>query len=245
MKTEQLTEAPAAKDAGFEAAIQIPSGKVQLKGDWVMPENVLGIVLFAHGSGSSRHSIRNKAVARVLQRHGIGTLLMDLLTPEEEGLDAVTAHLRFDIPLLARRLGDATEWLRNHSDAHHHPIGYFGASTGGAGALVAAAERPGEISAVVSRGGRPDLAGRALPYVTAPTLLIVGGDDEIVVDLNREALAKLECVKDLVIVPGATHLFEEAGAMERVASLAADWFAKHLSQANTTAPVTPAKGKGR
>jgi dienelactone hydrolase len=186
------------------------------------------VVLFAHGSGSSRHSPRNRFVARALRQAGLGTLLLDLLTPLEEAEDAHTAHLRFDIALLARRLLAATDWLEKHVDL---PIGYFGASTGGGAALVAAAERP-EVAAVVSRGGRPDLAGPALPHVHAPTLLIVGGRDYQVIELNQWALQRLGGrEKQLVIVPGATHLFEEPGALDEVARLAAEWFVQHLAPA--------------
>ncbi|MFZ4387525.1 MAG: dienelactone hydrolase family protein [Chthoniobacterales bacterium] len=194
-----------------------------------MPPGARGIVLFAHGSGSSRHSSRNKAVARYLANRGMGTFLLDLLTPEEERVDEVTRHLRFDIPLLSRRLVDATRWLREQPEVRNLPIGYFGASTGAAAALVAASELPEDVAAVVSRGGRPDLAGMALPRVTSPTLLIVGGNDEIVEDLNRETLKRLCCRKEIVIVPGATHLFEEPGTLEQVSVLAAEWFTHHFS----------------
>jgi pimeloyl-ACP methyl ester carboxylesterase len=187
-------------------------------------------VLFAHGSGSSRHSPRNQFVARVIRDSGVGTLLFDLLTPQEESVDAYTAQLRFDIGLLARRLVAATNWLAADKATKHLAVGYFGASTGGGAALVAAAELGARVSAVVSRGGRPDLAARALPLVTAPTLLIVGGRDYPVIEMNEEALAQLRCEKRLAIVPGATHLFEEAGTLEEVARLAADWFVKHLAK---------------
>jgi putative phosphoribosyl transferase len=193
-----------------------------------LPEQSRGIVLFAHGSGSSRHSPRNRYVARVLNEAKLATLLIDLLTLHEEVIDTRTAHLRFDIDLLAERLVDATDWLTQFPDTKHLPIGYFGASTGAAAALAAAAVRPDVVGAVVSRGGRPDLAGSALPRVRAPTLLIVGGDDGQVIELNRAALAQLCCEKQLVIVPAATHLFEEPGALDEVARLARDWFQRYL-----------------
>jgi dienelactone hydrolase len=186
------------------------------------------VVLFAHGSGSSRFSPRNRAVAANLRDSGIATLLVDLLTDEEEAEDSVTAHLRFDIDLLARRLIDVTDWLMNAPETCHLRIGYFGASTGAAAALTAAVERPQEVAAIVSRGGRPDLASSALPFVLAPTLLIVGGGDVPVIEMNRIALAELRCEKRLDIVPGATHLFEEAGALQQVARLAREWFKCYL-----------------
>lgn len=210
-------------------AVRIAAGRASLDGDLTLPHGARGVVLFAHGSGSSRHSSRNRYVAQELRHSGLGTLLMDLLTAEEEEVDARTAHLRFDIGLLAERLGAATDWLRADPRTSRLPVGYFGASTGGGAALVAAAERPTEVAAVVSRGGRPDLAGAALPRVQAPTLLIVGGRDEPVIEMNREALARLRCEKRLEIVPGATHLFEEPGALEEVARLAGAWFARHLA----------------
>src|SRR5262249_36574740 len=188
-----------------------------------------GVGLCARGSGSSRHSSRNRFVARALREAGLATLLLDLLTAEEESVDVFTGHLRFDIGLLADRLTGATRWLSRQAETAELPVGYFGASTGGGAALVAAAERPDMVSAVVSRGGRPDLAGAALPRVQAPTLLIVGGHDFPVIDLNRQAFRKLGATeKELMIVPGATHLFEEPGALEEVARLAADWFTRHL-----------------
>jgi len=210
-------------------AVRIAAGRASLDGDLTLPPGARGVVLFAHGSGSSRHSSRNRYVAQELRRSALGTLLMDLLTSEEEAVDDRTAHLRFDISLLAERLGAATDWLRNDPRTSRLAVGYFGASTGGGAALVAAANRPAEVGAVVSRGGRPDLAGEALPRVQAPTLLIVGGRDEPVIEMNREALARLRCEKRLEIVPGATHLFEERGALEEVARLAAGWFARHLA----------------
>ncbi len=182
------------------------------------------LVLFAHGSGSSRHSPRNRFVAQKLHAAGLATLLFDLLTREEEALDIRTAQLRFDIGLLAERLVQATNWARRNEKTRELAIGYFGASTGGAAALAAAAQLPGQVSAVVSRGGRPDLAGTALPLVQAPTLLIVGGEDYVVIDLNEEAKALMRCEVTLEIIPGATHLFEQPGALEGVAQLAADWF---------------------
>lgn len=208
--------------------ILIPVEQVQLAGDLALPPGATGLVVFAHGSGSSRFSTRNRYVAEVLRRHGLGTLLFDLLTREEEAVDEVTARLRFDIGLLARRIVATTDWLATRDELNALPIGYFGASTGGGAALVAAAERPERVRAVVSRGGRPDLAGVALPRVQAPTLLLVGGRDELVIALNRQALAAMTCEKRLQIVPGATHLFEEPGTLEAVARLAADWFQQHL-----------------
>jgi putative phosphoribosyl transferase len=210
-----------------ETEVKVPP--VGLSGDLVIPEAATGVVLFAHGSGSSRHSIRNRYVAGILQEGGFATLLLDLLTPAEEEVDLRTRRLRFDIKLLAGRLMQATDWLQHEPGTLSLPIGYFGASTGGGAALVAAAEPPSVIQAVVSRGGRPDLAGSALPRVQAPTLLIVGGSDYTVIQLNQQALAKLHCEKELAIVPGATHLFEKAGALEQVSELALNWFAKHLA----------------
>jgi pimeloyl-ACP methyl ester carboxylesterase len=211
-----------------ERAVKISIGKITLEGDLVIPKNSPGIVLFAHGSGSSRHSSRNRYVARVLQDAGLSTLLFDLLTREEEAIDQYTMHLRFDIPLLAQRLADATKWILENEDTKHLDVGYFGASTGAAAALVAAAANPAPVRAVVSRGGRPDLAADSLPRVQAPTLLIVGGDDEPVIDLNKEAMSRMKVECKLVIVPGATHLFEEPGKLEEVAVLARDWFVQHL-----------------
>lgn len=208
--------------------VRIPCGDVTLDGELAIPQDAGGVVVFAHGSGSSRHSPRNQFVARVIRESGNGTLLFDLLTVEEERVDMVTRHLRFDIGLLAGRLAEVTHWLVTKPEARDLGIGYFGSSTGGGAALVAAAEVGRRIGAVVSRGGRPDLAGDALPKVQAPSLLIVGGRDDVVIDLNRQALAELHCEKALEIVPGATHLFEEPGTLEAVAHLAADWFRKHL-----------------
>ena len=198
-----------------------------LYAELVIPQNARAVIAFAHGSGSSRHSPRNQYVARFLQQGGLATLLFDLLTRDEERIDARTSHLRFDIALLARRLGAATAWLKKDADTRDLAVGYFGASTGAAAALVAAAERPADVYAVVSRGGRPDLAGGSLPMVKAPTLLIVGGEDTPVIAMNQDALRRLRVQeKKLVIIPGATHLFEEPGTLEEVASLACDWFEK-------------------
>jgi dienelactone hydrolase len=210
------------------SAVRIPADGVELNGDLALPNETGGIVLFAHGSGSSRHSSRNKYVASELNQAGLGTLLFDLLTEQEEEEERYTGHLRFDIGLLARRLVAATDWAASEPRLRELPVGYFGASTGGGAALVAAAARPESVGAVVSRGGRPDPAGEALRYVQAPTLLIVGGGDGQVIELNRWALGLLPCEKELRIVPGATHLFEEPGAMEEVARLAREWFEKHL-----------------
>jgi dienelactone hydrolase len=212
--------------------VTVPVGDAVLEGDLVVPERASGIVLFAHGSGSGRHSPRNRQVAVALNEAGIGTLLVDLLTPAEEEIDRLTAELRFDIELLARRLIAAVDWLRR-GPAGLAGVGLFGASTGAAAALVAAAARPDDVSAVVSRGGRPDLAGPALAQVRAPTLLIVGGADEVVLGLNQRALELIGAVeKQLVVVPGATHLFEEPGALEQVATLAADWFSRYLARSD-------------
>jgi len=226
------------QNTNYERVLQIPIGGRILEGDVAVPESACGIVLFAHGSGSSRRSPRNRYVARVLQEAGLGTLLMDLLTSEEEAFDAHTAALRFDIELLAGRLMGATEWLLAQPRTAQLRIGYFGASTGAAAALVAAAELPARIAAVVSRGGRPDLAGSALGRVAAPTLLIVGGRDSVVLELNRRALAELPAEKRLEIVPGATHLFEEPGALESVAQLAKNWFALYLNRASARSRAT-------
>lgn len=200
-----------------------------IEADLHAPEHAFGLVVFAHGSGSSRFSARNRAVADTLHARGLGTLLLDLLTREEEEIDVYTREYRFDIDRLARRMVIATDWVRDRSDLASVPIGYFGASTGAAAALIAVAERPAAVRAVVSRGGRPDLAGAALPKVTAPTLLIVGGHDEPVIDLNEEAKARMRAAHvELTIVPGATHLFEEPGTLEQVEKLAGDWFVRYL-----------------
>ncbi|MFF5158106.1 dienelactone hydrolase family protein [Streptomyces sp. NPDC000348] len=209
-------------------SVTVPSGAAALSGDLVIPAGARGMVLFAHGSGSSRLSPRNRAVATALQEAGFGTLLLDLLTREEEREDDATGRHRFDIGLLARRLADAVDWLGRRPDGMDLPVGLFGASTGAAAALVAAAERPGRVSAVVSRGGRPDLAGDALGLVACPVLLVVGGDDETVLGLNREAAGRLSAAHRVHVVPGATHLFPEPGALEQVAELAAGWFRDHL-----------------
>jgi putative phosphoribosyl transferase len=211
-----------------EITVVVPVGRVALEGTLAVPAGAAGVVLFAHGSGSGRHSPRNRFVAGELRRARLATLLIDLLSAEEEAVDARTAELRFDIGLLAGRLVAATHWLAGHDSTRGLEVGYFGASTGAAGALVAAAECLDRVGAVVSRGGRPDLAGEALDRVRAPTLLIVGGQDHAVLPLNRDALARLQVEKALEIVPGATHLFEEPGALERVAELARDWLARHL-----------------
>ena len=211
-----------------EREVRVSAGPVTLEGSLGIPNSVGGVVLFAHGSGSGRHSPRNRYVARVLREANLATLLIDLLTEDEEGVDLRTTRLRFDIGLLARRLVGATHWLVQNPDTEQLRIGYFGASTGAGATLVAAAERPDEVGAIVSRGGRPDLAGDALPLVKAPTLLIVGGNDEPVIGMNEEALARMRAVKRLQIVPGASHLFEEPGALEEVARLATVWFARHL-----------------
>ena len=212
-----------------EGLVAISAGKVVLEGNLAIPQGARGIVVFAHGSGSSRHSPRNRYVAEMLQGAGLATLLFDLLTPSEEEVDRWSRHLRFDIPLLADRLVGATKWLMTYPDTAALNVGYFGASTGSAAALVAAAQFPETVRAVVSRGGRPDLAKADLPSVSAPTLLIVGGNDRPVIDLNREALTYLKVEKRLEIVPGATHLFEEPGALGQVASLACQWFDRHLN----------------
>ena len=211
-----------------EREVRVPAGAATLEGNLGIPEGAVGVVLFAHGSGSGRNSPRNRYVAEALREAGLATLLIDLLTPEEEEEDLRTRRLRFDIGLLAERLVAATDWLIDNPDTQNLPVGYFGASTGAAAALVAAAERPGAVGAIASRGGRPDLAGEALPRVAAPTLLIVGGKDEPVIGMNREAMAQMCAEKELEIVPGATHLFEEPGALDEVARLAARWFARHL-----------------
>ena len=207
--------------------VHIRSGAVMLEGELVLPENAKGVVLFAHGSGSSRHSPRNQFVAQTIREAGLGTLLFDLLTRDEEAVDRYSRHLRFDIGLLAERLVEATSWVKGEIDHLH--AGYFGASTGAAAALVAASEVGEIVGAIVSRGGRPDLAGDALPFVKASTLLIVGELDYPVIEMNKEAYALLRCEKEIEIVSGASHLFEEPGALEEVAHLAANWFQAHLA----------------
>src|SRR5688572_751497 len=209
-------------------AVAIPVQGANLAGDLTVPEDARGLVLFAHGSGSSRRSPRNQYVARVLQKAGIGTLLFDLLTSREEQEEYFTRHLRFDIGMLASRLVEAARWAANRVEVANLELGFFGASTGAAAALIAASRLEGQVKAVVSRGGRPDLAGDALPEVDAATLLNVGGDDDVVIRLNRSAFAQLTCERELKIIPGATHLFEEPGALEEVANLAAHWFQSHL-----------------
>ncbi|PYJ68997.1 MAG: hydrolase [Verrucomicrobia bacterium] len=208
--------------------VRIPAGRVTLDGNLTTIDGATAIVLFVHGSGSSRHSPRNQFVARTLNNAGLATLLFDLLTPEEDAIDARTAELRFNIELLGERLVHATKWAKQQEQTRNLRIGYFGSSTGGAAALVAAAELPQDAGAVVSRGGRPDLAGEALPKVQAPTLLIVGSRDDIVIELNEQARDHMRCEVKLEIVPGATHLFEEPGALEKVAQLASDWFVNHI-----------------
>lgn len=209
--------------------VKISIGEVILEGDLTQPEGAQGLILFAHGSGSSRHSRRNQHVAQLLNEAGFATLLFDLLTAQEEAAEARTAHLRFDIPLLADRLVGATDWARDEPNLAGLPIGYFGASTGGGAAIVAAAERPEVVGAVVSRGGRPDLAGEALPQAKAPTLLIVGSLDSPVITMNRDARDQMKAQTQLTIIPGASHLFEEPGKLDEVARLASAWFHEHLT----------------
>src|SRR5829696_848397 len=213
-----------------EREVRVSAGQVALDGNLGIPDETRGIVLFAHGSGSGRHSPRNRHVAQALREAGLATLLIDLLTPDEEEVDLQTRHLRFDVGLLAERLVGVTDWLAQNPRTQNLCVGYFGASTGAGAALVAATERSGVVGAVVSRGGRPDLAGEALPRVAAPTLLIVGGEDEPVIGMNRKAMGKMSTDKELEIVPGASHLFEEPEKLEEVARLAARWFARHLGQ---------------
>lgn len=218
---------PAAAAAPVEA-VEILVGTDTLNADLRVPGGARGLVIFAHGSGSSRFSVRNRRVADYLGERGFATLLLDLLTPREEAVDVLTAQYRFDIPRLGQRVGAAADWVTTRADIGRLPIGCFGASTGAAAALIAAADRPQVIAAVVSRGGRPDLAGEALARVKAPTLLIVGGRDEPVIELNRQAMRQMYAPVTLEIVPGATHLFEEPGALERVSELAAAWFVRHM-----------------
>jgi dienelactone hydrolase len=212
----------------MKKSVVIALPEASLHGDLTLPAQVEGLVIFAHGSGSSRHSPRNRFVAEQLNTAGLGTLLMDLLTRDEERVDDVTRELRFDIGLLARRVAQVVRWAKHQPELSDANIGLFGSSTGAAAALVAAADSS-DVAAVVSRGGRPDLAGDALRRVTCPTLLIVGGFDEVVIELNEEAKARMVCPTELVIVPGATHLFEEAGTLEQVAELASAWFVRYLS----------------
>ena len=211
-----------------EKEVTISVGKAVINGNLTVPQGAKGIVLFAHGSGSSRFSPRNTRVAREINEAGIATLLIDLLTEAEEEIDESTGEFRFNIDLLAQRLVHATEWVKKNPDTESLSIGYFGASTGAAAALIAAAKLPEQVKAVVSRGGRPDLAGEHLPNVKAPTLLIVGGDDTEVLELNRQASQQMTTEKKIVVVPGATHLFEEPDKLEEVARLAISWFSKHL-----------------
>jgi putative phosphoribosyl transferase len=208
--------------------VHIAAGRATLDGNLTIPDRATALVLFAHGSGSSRHSSRNQFVARTLNDTGLATLLFDLLTLEEEAIDLRTREHRFNIGLLAERLVHATKWAQQQEQTRDLRVSYFGSSTGGGAALVAAAEIPQDIGAVVSRGGRPDLAADALPRVQAPTLLIVGGNDDIVIELNEQARDRMRCEVKLEIVPGATHLFEEPGALEKVAQLASDWFVNHM-----------------
>jgi len=223
-----MTASAATTQPSVRQEVQIKAGSLLLNGELNVPAKATGIVLFAHGSGSSRHSPRNQYVATVIRNAGVGTLLFDLLTSEEEVIDNYTREFRFDINLLARRLVAATNWLARENETSRLRPGYFGASTGGAAALVATAFLENKVGAVVSRGGRPDLAGEALINVKAPTLLIVGGLDGPVIKMNQEAYEQLRCVKELKIIPGATHLFEEPGKLEEVARLAANWFLNHL-----------------
>jgi putative phosphoribosyl transferase len=211
-------------------SIVMPIGEQQIEADLVVPDRATGLVIFAHGSGSSRFSSRNRAVAEYLHNRRLGTLLLDLLTREEEVVDNYSRQYRFDIERLGTRVVLAADWAQRRDDLSTLPIGCFGASTGAAAALIAAAERPNVIRAVVSRGGRPDLAGAALPQVKAPTLLIVGGDDEPVIGMNQDAMSQMRAPVHLEIVPGATHLFEEPGTLEQVERLAGDWFVRHLGQ---------------
>jgi len=209
--------------------VSIPMQSADLQGDLTVPPSARGIVLFAHGSGSSRHSSRNQLVAAELNKVVLATLLFDLLTEQEEFEERNTRHLRFDITLLANRLETATDWVMRDTTLKGLPIGYFGASTGGGAALVAAAQYPDKVRAVVSRGGRPDLAGEALDHVRSPTLLIVGSEDDVIIQLNAKAFDRLHCEKRMEIIPGATHLFEEPGTLESVAHLASDWLGQHLN----------------
>lgn len=211
-----------------EGLVRVPAGGATLEGNLLIPAGATGMVLFAHGSGSSRFSARNRYVAQELRRGGLATLLIDLLTVQEEAVDARTAHLRFDIDLLADRLAGTIEWMSREPSTSKLRVGLFGASTGGGAALAAAARLPERVSAVVSRGGRPDLAGAALPKVKAPILLIVGGDDIPVMQMNQEAYDLMTCERRMEIIPGASHLFEEPGTLEHVAELARDWFVNHL-----------------
>jgi len=215
-------------DTSSETLVRVNAGPLTLEGNLTIPGGAGGVVLFAHGSGSSRHSPRNRYVAEVLNQARLATLLIDLLTSDEEEYDMRTAELRFDIPLLAGRLTAATDWLLENESTSFMKLGYFGASTGAAAALVASTERPDAVNAIVSRGGRPDMAGEALPLVQAPTLLIVGGNDTQVITLNEMAYDRLQSEKEMSIIPGATHLFSEPGTLEEVSRLAAGWFTRYL-----------------
>jgi dienelactone hydrolase len=217
-----------AEREGIARRVLIAAGTATLEGDLCLPVGAREVVLFAHGSGSSRHSPRNRHMARLLNEAKLATLLLDLLTPDEETVDLRTGHFRFDIGFLAARLIAATDWLGRHRDTEQLRIGYFGASTGAPAAMMAAAEQPHVVGAIVSRGGRPELADRVLPRVRAPTLLIVGGNDTMVIELNRAALVRLRCEKELVVIRGATHLFEEPGTLDAVALFARAWFESHL-----------------
>jgi putative phosphoribosyl transferase len=229
-----MSELHTGPQAEWVHSVDIPVGDATLDGDLHIPAQASGLVLFVHGSGSSRHSPRNQFVAQVIRAAGLGTLLFDLLTPEEERIDLRTPYLRFDMDLLAGRLEEVTAWVADTDATRHLRIGYFGASTGGGAALIAAARLGQSIGAVVSRGGRPDLAGTLLPKVLAPTLLIVGGRDDVVIQLNEAAYTQLQCEKAIRIVPGATHLFEEPGALDEVARLATEWFQQHLPPSRPT-----------
>jgi putative phosphoribosyl transferase len=220
-------------NAATTEAVHIELGSVALDGDLHVPVQAAGLVIFAHGSGSSRFSRRNRAVAKVLEHAGFGTLLLDLLTRQEEAEDERTAEYRFNIPLLGARVVGAADWAQAQADLRRFPLALFGASTGAAAALIASADRPAAIRAVISRGGRPDLAEDTLSRVEAPTLLIVGGDDTPVIDMNRDAMRRMRAPVQLEIVPGATHLFEEPGTLEQVARLAADWCRRHLKESTT------------
>lgn len=226
-----------ARRESTSTAVCVRAGDVELQGDVRLPAEASGLVMFAHGSGSSRHSPRNRHVAGYFNSRGLATLLFDLLTAEEERIDRFTAELRFDIPLLARRVAGAIRWVQGEPALRELPLGLFGASTGSAAALIAASQLSQHVAAVVSRGGRPDLAGHALPGVRSPTLLIVGGEDREVLELNRRALRELHCEAQLLTVPGATHLFEEPGTLDAVASVAAEWFLRHLQPASR--PLAP------
>ena len=230
-RTRGAGEKPKEVDSEAARSVSVALGRILLEGSLRVPRAARGIVLFAHGSGSSRFSPRNRFVADLLHRAGLATLLIDLLTAKEEQIDRITAALRFNIGLLTERLVGATDWLIQRPETRFLRIGYFGSSTGAAAALIAASRRPDRVDAIVSRGGRPDLAGPALAAVRAPTLFIVGGEDSLVIDLNREAMAQMTAPKTLKVLPGATHLFEEPGALEQVAQLAADWFVRHLGAA--------------